>query len=103
MIPNLVNAIKFSQAPLKLTNLDMAIAELSAIASKVSAPDSEVDEGLRTAANMSFTEIIVYLNKLKQIGSGIPDTLTGIPTETDINNIVNTGLIDNQLFINSLC
>jgi len=94
---------KTSQVPLKLTNLNITIAELSAIASKISSIDSKVVSELRSAATTSFAKIISYLNKLKQIGTGIPNTTEGIPSEGDISNIVASGLIDNQLFVDSLC
>jgi len=33
----------------------------------------------------------------------MPNTLDGIPDVNDVYNIASTGLIENQLFIDSLC
>jgi len=81
----------------------MAIAELSAIASTLNNEDKNVPEEIIPAATASFDKIISYLRKLDQIGTGIPNTTQGIPSESDVQNIVNTGLIENQLFVDSLC
>ena len=81
----------------------MAIAELSAIASSLNDPEKNVPNEIKPAASVSFDKIISYLRKLNQIGTGMPNTMQGYPTLTDVQNIVNTGLIENQLFVDSLC
>jgi hypothetical protein len=40
---------------------------------------------------------------LSQIGIGNPNTTENKPVLLDVNNIIATGLITNQTFINSLC
>jgi hypothetical protein len=80
----------------------MAIAELSAIASNLTAPDSKVPKEFISAANASFMKIISYLKELNKIGKGNARTTQNIPDINDLQNITSTGLIDNQLFVDSL-
>jgi hypothetical protein len=55
-------------------------------------------------AKTSLMLIINYLKKENQIGKNMmPNTSVGIPTIIDVKNIINSGIIKNQLFIDSLC
>ena len=87
-----------------MNNLVLSITELSALYSKLNSPESKIPEADKTAASYSFTKIISYLKKLNQIGmGGTQRTTENVPDVEDINAVINTGLITNQNFVNSLC
>ena len=85
-----------------MPGLDLAITQLSSVATLVSSSET-IPSANKPVAIASFNKTIAYLKKLRQIGSGLPNTTQNIPTRFDIANIANTGLIQNQLFIDSLC